>query len=418
LSIRSKWPNLRLLFLSLVLGALLALPAVATAAETGNIRGTVTEEGGEPVVEAEVCAEAVDKSHFKCIPTRTDGSYEITGLAKGEYKVGFWDEPANFVTQFYEGKLTWSEATPVGLEAGETRQINGRLERGATIGGTVTAAATGLPVAEVEACATSTATAEPIERCAKTNAGGAYLIEGVPYLPGTPWNVYFYAQKAKADVVSQPFSGGAFGVGAKQSLTGVNAALGPGGQIAGTVRLASTGAPLGGVLVCATMAGNPHPLACVRTPASGAYRFTRVWPGMFKIAFSAEPKELYGAEGVAEAAVMEREEAAAGYGSDAFPTQWWSGASTFETATPIAITPPQIVNNVDASLLAPPAVVPPASPPATTAPVAKKPVLKCKKGFVKRKVKGKQRCVRRHKAKPKKHKKVAKAPQGTAAGTR
>jgi hypothetical protein len=33
--------------------------------------------------------------------------------------------------------------------------------------------------------------------------------------------------------------------------------------------------------------------------------------------------------------------------------------------------------------------------------VVTKPVLKCKRGFVKRKVHGKQRCVKRHKAKPK-----------------
>jgi hypothetical protein len=52
-----------------------------------------------------------------------------------------------------------------------------------------------------------------------------------------------------------------------------------------------------------------------------------------------------------------------------------------------------------------------------TPPIAKKP-LKCKRNFVKRKVQGKQRCVKRHKAKPKprhkhhkRHSAKSKAPQ-------
>jgi hypothetical protein len=127
------------------------------------------------------------------------------------------------------------------------------------------------------------------------------------------------------------------------------------------------------------MASSPTPLGCLRTPSSGAYRFTRVWPGSYKVVFSPEPS---GTEG-----------------PDSYPTQWWGGQSTFASAVAIAITPPAIVNNIDASLTAPP-VPAPATPVTTVTPVVKKPP-KCKRGFVKRKVHGKQRCVKRHKAKPK-----------------
>jgi hypothetical protein len=370
---RPEWANLRLFLLPLVVGAaLLALPASSSAAEieSGSIAGVVTEAGGEPVVEAEVCAEAIDKSHFKCITTGTDGTYEITGLGPGVYKVGFWTT-RNYVVQFWGKALTWGTATPViVLPATTTPEIDATLEVGATISGTVTAEATLLPVGEVEACATL----GEIERCATTNASGQYTIDG---LVAGRWNVYFYAQLAEADVVSAPYSRAAVEVGPQQNLTGVSEALIPGGQIAGTVSSATTGAPLGGVQVCVTAASSPTPLGCLRTPASGVYRFMRIWPGQFKVVFSPKPTGLEG--------------------PDSYPTQWWGGQPTFATATVIEVTPPAIVSDIDASFATP---LPPA--PTVSVSVAKKPILRCKRGFLKRKVHGKQRCVKRQ-VKPKKH---------------
>lgn len=374
---RLDWANFRRFLLPLALAALVvSLPAGAMGAEseagTGAIAGTVSTE----VVGAgqiEVCARAVDESSYQCalpLPA-TGGNYEISGLTPGDYNVGFWST-GNFVTQFWENALTWGAASPIGVTAGETTQVeNAVLVKGATISGTVTAAATATPVGEIEACATSGL----LERCAKTDGLGSYTIDG---LAAGVWNLYFYAQDADADVVSSAYSGGTIEVSPGDERSNVNAALIPGGQIAGTVRLASTGAPLGGVQVCVTTASSPDPLTCLSTPSSGAYRFTRVWPGSFKVVFSPEPT---GAEG-----------------TNLYPTQWWGGGSTFAAATPIEITPPAVVSNIDASLAGPPPA--PAATPTTT-PVRKKPVLKCKRGFVKRKVHGKQHCVKRHPAKPK-----------------
>ncbi len=356
------------------------MPAGAVAAEPGSIAGTVTAEGGAPVGEGEVevCVKAVDESSFKCVQLLPDGSYKIPELPKGEYKVGFWPT-GNYVTQFWQNEPTWKRATPLTVTDAEGKDgVNATLVRGATISGIVTASATGAPVDDIEACATFV---EPeleleleLERCAITDTAGQYTIDGLA--EGT-WNLYFYAQEAAADVVSQAYSGGAIQVTAGEPKSGVNVALGPGGQIAGTVRMASTGAPLGGVQVCVTTASSQVTLGCLRTPASGAYRFMRIWPGSFKVVFSPEPTGLTG--------------------PDSFFTQWWGGQPTFETATPIAITPPQIVTGIDASLAAPESPTTTPSP----APVVTKPVLKCKRGFVKRKVHGKQRCVKRHKHKPK-----------------
>jgi hypothetical protein len=366
---------------------LLALPASAMAEETtettaittGRIAGTVTALGGPIAGEVEVCAKSVlDESTFKCIALPGGGPYEITDLPAGEYKVGFWPT-GNYVTQFWNHGLTWNEATPVQVAAGlPTAEIDAVLETGATISGTITAAATGAPVEKVEACAKLVELVPvlnlELERCAKTNAAGEYTIDGL--VPGQ-WTINFYAQQAEADVVSAPYAQPTVEVGPLQNLTGVSQALIPGGQIAGTVRVAGTGAPVGGVQVCVTTASSPTPLGCLRTPSSGAYRFTRVWPGSYKVVFSPEPS---GTEG-----------------PNSYPTQWWGGQSTFASGASIEITPPAIVNNIDASLIAPP--TPAAAPPIAT-PVPKK-QLKCKRGFLKRKVHGKQRCIKRHKPKPK-----------------
>jgi hypothetical protein len=114
----------------------------------------------------------------------------------------------------------------------------------------------------------------------------------------------------------------------------------------------------------------------------------------FKIVFSPEAAELENAE-------------AWGISADAYPTQWWNGQPSFATATPIAIVPPAIVSGIDGSLGPGPVVVtPPApatpAPPATTVvtpkPKPKPKPLKCKRGFLKKKLKGKAvRCVKRHK---------------------
>ncbi len=342
---------------------------MAAGTETGSIAGTVTAEGGGPVA-VEVCAKAVDGSSYECKLLTEGGAYEIANLPEKKYEVGFWPV-GNFVTQFWHDAPTWNKAEPLEVTGGQTMGgVDATLIPGATIKGIVTASTTQLPVGEVEACATS----GEIERCATSNAIGEYSIDG---LAGGVWELHFYAEKAVADVMSEAYSGGAIEVSSGEEKT-VSQALGPGGQIAGTVRLAGTGAPVGGVQVCVTTASSATPLGCLRTPSSGAYRFMRVWPGSYKVVFSPEPS---GTEG-----------------PTSYPTQWWGGQSTFAAAAVIEITPPAIVNNIDASLVAPPT---PLTAPPPPAPIVKKPVLKCKRGFVKRKIHAKQRCVKRHKAKPK-----------------
>jgi hypothetical protein len=368
-----------------------AVPGVATAAGTGNIAGTVLAEGAA-TAGIEVCAEGVagtvTATNFGC--TEADaafGEYEIENLPVGNYYVYFYPGALNYVAQFWQETNTFASASPVTVTEGTKPGIDAELVKGTTLSGTVTAAATGRPVARVEACASMV---NALERCAETDGNGHYSIPGL--FTGS-WEVAFYPYETGQDLVYQrdpnPVS-----VTTGTPVTGVNAALVSGGQIGGTTRLAATGAPLAGVRVCLVDAVEVFTYGCLKTPASGGYRFTGLFANSYKVVFSPETSELVGPEAEPEEAANLAEAA------DAYPTQWWNAKTSFGLADPIAITPPAMVTGIDGSLGPPPAVAPPA-PPATPAPVVAKPkklpVLICHKGFAKRKVKGKLRCLKLHK---------------------
>lgn len=367
----------------LVALAALSLPATGMAAGTGKISGTVTLEGGGTLAGIEVCAEEVSEEGFACAKTNGAGSYEVTGLKEGEYLVSF--EPprtANYLWQYYQGVRNWEAATVVDVVEGVNKAgINAVLEKGATISGVVTAAASGLPAPKVLVCAV--ATDESSLGCAETNSAGSYTIIA---LTGGQFEVEFYPEGNGQGLAYQTYSLGLVTLAPHGETKNVNQALQAGGQILGTVRLAATGAPLAGVRVCLTEAGSVERFACLTSPASGAYRFYGLPAGSYKVAFSPAANEIPDKSPIV----------------DAYPTQWWQGASSFATATPIAITPPAIVSGIDGALgpppvVTPPPVVPPAPVVKKKAPTKPKP-LKCRHGFTKRKVHGKAKCVRRHKA--------------------
>lgn len=380
----------------------LALPAVGEAAGPGGISGTVSGEGVGGLAGVNVCAGPVAQPEdSECKETQPGGAYEISGLAAGEYIVAFRPpNTMNFVRQFYNGAATEAAAQHVIVGVGTVTGIDAVLAKGAKIGGTVTAAATGLPLKNVAACAY---TADLVGfGCAQTNAFGSYVIQG---LAAGSYEVEFFPTERGQNVVGTMYPG-LVTVPAGGEAQGVNVALQPGGQIEGTVRLAATGAPLKGVEVCITEASEAWPLACLKTPASGAYRFTGLWNAAFKVAFSPEASELEEGEYFEIPA-------------DSYPTQWWNGQPTFALATPIGVAPATTVAGIDGSLGPGPVISPPVStPPQPTPPVTVplKPsstTLKCKRTFVKKKVKGKVRCVRRHQ--PKRHRKHHPKPRAHAA---
>jgi hypothetical protein len=169
-------------------------------------------------------------------------------------------------------------------------------------------------------------------------------------------------------------------LGALGALVPAVTALGddPGAQVSGTVTQVGSGAPLQSVNVCVEAVAPVEGEACDATDADGNYAITGIPAATYVVAFGVETQAT-GGRTVA---------------------QWWNGASSRGTATPIAMAPPQIFTGVNAQLGTSSTgskprngggtvVVPgpEATPPPELTP------LRCKKGYRWRKVHGVKRCV-------------------------
>lgn len=136
------------ILVALALATCLTASSALAAEGTGRITGKVTNASTEaPIAGIEVCAfpktgdeaiaggesgeEGSEEELLKCPTTGADGEYAISGLASGEYIVGFGSPflgELNYVTQFYDGKSSFAEASVVAvLTAGTVSGIDAAL---------------------------------------------------------------------------------------------------------------------------------------------------------------------------------------------------------------------------------------------------------------------------------------------------
>lgn len=384
--------------------ALLALPAAASAAD-GSIAGEVTRvAGGSAVQDAQVCAES--EVELKCAETAADGRYEIEGLPPGGYIVSF-DAGAGdpgLLRQYYDGASRWEQATEIFLASGEAKTgIDASLEEFGEIAGRAVAAQGGAAIAGIVVCAWSEDAESEFEGCKSTASDGSY--EFVELVPGS-YELVFFPEESGYELLTL----NSVSVSSGTRHSGVDAALWPAGQVSGSVYAAVDHRPLSGVSVCAIWAPTGELVACTLTSKVGAYGFVFVEGGPWKIAFSPGPLEFE---------TFEPGEIK----TDAWPTQFWNLKPTLAQADVISVTHGSAFTGVDAflgpgpvvsgfhstsfSLDEPDHAAAPSSPapPAATATPAAKP-RPCPKGKVRKRIKGKQRCVKRHQRhKPRHHKK-------------
>lgn len=158
---------------------------------------------------------------------------------------------------------------------------------GGAISGTVTDEVSGEPIANLEVCAFSLREEEEEEwRCSETDEAGEYEISdltagewGVEF-SGRPlgYVIQYWEDKAhwyEADPV----------VVESEPVTGIDAQLVRGGEIQGTVKAATGGAPIGEVEVCAW--GYPGELfaGCTQTNSEGKYALAGLAAAEYEIGF-------------------------------------------------------------------------------------------------------------------------------------
>jgi Carboxypeptidase regulatory-like domain len=215
----------------------------------------------------------------------TGGEYIISGLTSGSYKIEFYDgqEGQDFLPQFYNGKLTAGTADPLLLTAGTTVSgVNAALQVGGQVSGRVVAAGVHIPLAGVSVCAEPTAAGASV--CAQTNSNGEYLIGGlasgsyiVEFSPESPY-VFQYFNGKEQEGEANPVA-----VNVGTTTAGVNAELGLGARIAGTVTDSSSHLAIAHVSVCAN-GSTGH--SCAETDASGKYLIEGLASGSYTIEFS------------------------------------------------------------------------------------------------------------------------------------
>ncbi|HSS31670.1 MAG TPA: carboxypeptidase-like regulatory domain-containing protein [Solirubrobacterales bacterium] len=362
--------------------AIWALPASASAA---TISGTVTGAGQGTLEGAQVCAWIGARTGEEpCTQTDAAGSYALPAPATGEYKVLVSDRlrNRNFVDHFVGGSAFAPGGPGTGVAIASVFEshagVDIELEVGSTIEGTVTDADTGDPISGIFACPEAEQFPGVYQRCDETGVDGKYQVNGLPtagyridFQPG-----FQNYQEKEFPPIGEP----------KIEIAHASEVIGPidfemdkGAEVSGALTEAGTGKPVVHMLVEII---STDPQASNRqafTDVAGHYNFRALPEGEFVVVFS-PPKGPFGSD-------------ADGYGS-----QWWKGSPTREGATVLHLAPPAAVIGIDGQVVN---LTPPPPPlKVTLLPGPSKPnPPRCRKGFHKKKIKGKQRCVKVHKKK-------------------
>ncbi|GAA3810503.1 carboxypeptidase-like regulatory domain-containing protein [Cellulomonas soli] len=117
----------------------------------GILRGTVSSDGGAPVVGVDVTAFQLVDSEWGSLwyyagsgVTGLDGSYEVAGVADGTYRLGFGDPAGTHLTTYYPSASDVGSATSVQVvDAAVVDGLDVRMSAAGVISGTVTVAGAG-----------------------------------------------------------------------------------------------------------------------------------------------------------------------------------------------------------------------------------------------------------------------------------
>ncbi len=196
------------------------------------------------------------------------------------------------------------------------------------ISGKVTSAMTAAPLGGIEVCA-FVGEELLLPRCVTTGSGGEYTISG---LESGSYIVEFNgAHEAKLNYARQYYDGttsernaDAVPVGSG-SVSGINAALAPGGEITGTVKNAK-GSLLGNIEVCA-LDGEEFVERCATTDAQGEYTIVGVAAGGHDVEF-----------------------ATAFEGGGNYVPQYYDGQESLSKATAVTVSAEATTSGIDAVL--------------------------------------------------------------------
>ena len=284
---------------------------VAEQAASGTVRSGVS---GSPVRSA--CVAAVDSGGFTAAVTFTGrkGGYLLSNLAVGRYSLDIFPcgLRASTLANVIRSGVIVTRSRPV-------TGVNVRLPLAGSLAGTVLGGSPAAPKPGicVEAMPTS---GRGMAGVAITGPGGRYRMDG---LAQGRYQVTFTSLclGGTGGFVTQRFSD-PVQVSSGRIHGGVGATLAADGGIAGTVQVSGT--HLAGVCVIAYPAAGQQAPAVAETGADGSYQIGGLAPASYVVEFTS------------------------GCGAASYATQWYNGAASRGTATPVAVTAGSLTQAINA----------------------------------------------------------------------
>jgi hypothetical protein len=233
-----------------------------------TISGTVRDEGGSPVADAEICAHPTSAESPKCARSGAQGAYAID--VKSEvYKLDVTGPPGGkLIPQWASGRLNSGDADLIDARSDDVKDIDVVLVKGVLLSGVIRGPSG--PIEDAQVCTKALIAPLPWD-CERTKKNGTYLALREPgqYYLWTvpPDNVRLVAQWY--DHVLTGLDTTAITLDRDRSI---DVTLDPGPQIRGRVRTAD-GEPVAAALVCVD---TPFPTGriCRSTGSDGSYNVT------------------------------------------------------------------------------------------------------------------------------------------------
>jgi protocatechuate 3,4-dioxygenase beta subunit len=306
----------------------------ATMSGPTQITGTVTSTSGAPLSNVCVYLYASGGTGARTgdtgVCTNSAGQYAMNVATAGSYNVAFYDPSGTFPTQWYNGAASEAAATLVTVSSGAvTSGIDATMSGPTQITGTVTSGS-GAPLSNV--CvylyASGATGARTGDTGTCTNSSGQYVMNVAS--PGS-YNVAFYDPSgtfptqwyngAASEAAATPVT-----VSSGAVTSAINATMSGPTQITGTVT-STSGAPLANICVYlyasgATGARTGDTGVC--TNSAGQYAMNVATAGAYNVVFY-DPAGTY-------------------------LTQWYNGAATEGTATPVTVASATQTVNVNATM--------------------------------------------------------------------
>ncbi|BCW49595.1 hypothetical protein StoSoilB13_19370 [Arthrobacter sp. StoSoilB13] len=301
----------------------------ATLVKSATISGKVTAPAGVDLANARVDAYKSDDPGWSVAyaTVGSDGTFKITGLPAGSYKLNFTGYNTGALEQWHSNAASFATATVVTLTTGQDLVgINATLVKGATISGKVTAPV-GVNLTNALAELYRTDSKDYSVGWADIGPDGSYRFSG---LTAGSYKVKFTGTETGAldqwhSNAASFESATALALTTGQDLTGINATLVKGATISGKIT-APVGVSLSTIRAYAYKSDSEsYSVASSFLSSNGSYKIIGLPAGSYKLKFS-------------------------GSNSGALDL-WHSNASSFATATPITLTTSQDLIGLNATLV-------------------------------------------------------------------